>query len=534
MNRRNLIIILVVIVVVAVGGFFVYRQATSPSTSAVANLQTAQVQRGTVVASVNAAGAITAPKTATLAWQTTGIIGQVNVAVGDTVNLGDRLMELDSKSLANSVIQAQADLIAAQENLDTLMAGPTQQQLAQAKLNVVQAQQAITTSQKNLNNLLGTASQTLLDQARNSKAALEAAQVNVQLAQVSPDVTSLQSQVFVTNWYRQRLEEAQAKSEKNPTDPDLLAKVQQAQNAYQIQLDKQSTLELKINANQAALDNTVQNAQTTYTQTLANLQAVQQGPDPAKVALDQAQLELAKANLTQTQTDLAKLQAGPDPKDIAAAKAKVAAAQAIVDSPKLVAPFQATVVAVDNHVGDSITNNQTAVVLADLSSLQIQVNISEVDINSVALSQTVNVTVDAASGQTFQGKVSQVSSLGQSSQGVVTFPVTVVIPKPDPALKSGMTAAVAIVTDSHANVLTVMNRAIHSTGGQRTVTVLFEGQQISTPVTVGLSDGSMTEVTSDNLKEGDTVVINATTTTTTTRSGGGLFGLLGGGGPAGP
>jgi HlyD family secretion protein len=531
-NRRTLSIIIVV-GVLAVSGFFVYRLVTRGSTraNAVANLQTAQVQRGTVVASVNAAGAITAPGTASLAWQTTGIIGKVNVAVGDSVKAGDVLMELDPKSLSNSVIQAQADLVAAQENLDTLMAGPTLQQVAQAKLNVIQAQQTVTTTQQKLNSALGKVpGQALLDSVRNAKSALDTAQANLQLASVSPTVTALQSQVFVTNYYHRQYDDLVAKYGVNPSNPDLATKVQQAQNAYQIQLDKQLTLQYQIDTNTASLSNSVQNAQSAYDQALANQQAVQQGPDAATVALLQAQVDMAKGNLDQAQTDLAKLLASPDPKDVAAAQAKVAAAQAIVDSPKLVAPFAATVVAVDNHVGDSINTNQAAIVIADLSSLQVQVNISEVDINSVALGQTVNLTVDAASGRTFPGQVTQVANIGQSAQNVVTFPVTVVISGTDAALKPGMTAAVAIVTAEHPNVLTVPNRAIRATGGQRMVTVLFEGQQIPVPVTVGLTNGSVTEITDGSLKDGDTVVINTTTTTTANRAGGGggFFGLFGG------
>jgi multidrug efflux pump subunit AcrA (membrane-fusion protein) len=81
-----------------------------------------------------------------------------------------------------------------------------------------------------------------------------------------------------------------------------------------------------------------------------------------------------------------------------------------------------------------------------------------------------------------------------------------------------MTASVTIVVDQREDVLLVPNKAIRSSGGQRTVTILFEGQQISVPVTVGLTGDSMSEITSDQLREGDTVVINGSTSTTTTSS----------------
>jgi macrolide-specific efflux system membrane fusion protein len=83
-----------------------------------------------------------------------------------------------------------------------------------------------------------------------------------------------------------------------------------------------------------------------------------------------------------------------------------------------------------------------------------------------------------------------------------------------------------VVTEKKSNVLLVPNRAIHVTGGQRTVTVLFEGQQIPVPVQVGLSNDTQSEITGGQLRAGDTIVLNATTATT---NGGGGFG----GGPFG-
>jgi multidrug efflux pump subunit AcrA (membrane-fusion protein) len=42
---------------------------------------------------------------------------------------------------------------------------------------------------------------------------------------------------------------------------------------------------------------------------------------------------------------------------------------------------------------------------------------------------------------------------------------------------------------------------------------MVEGQIVQVPVTIGLSNGSMTEITSSGLREGDTVVVSSTTTT---------------------
>jgi multidrug efflux pump subunit AcrA (membrane-fusion protein) len=123
--------------------------------------------------------------------------------------------------------------------------------------------------------------------------------------------------------------------------------------------------------------------------------------------------------------------------------------------------------------------------------------------------------------------------VGTSDQGVVNYPVTVQITNQDEKVKPGMTAAVSITTAQHKDVLIVPNQAIRVSGGQRTVTVLFEGQQIPVPVTVGLTNETESEVSSSQLKEGDEVVINSSAAGTTTGNapgGGGSFRFFGGGG----
>jgi multidrug efflux pump subunit AcrA (membrane-fusion protein) len=97
-----------------------------------------------------------------------------------------------------------------------------------------------------------------------------------------------------------------------------------------------------------------------------------------------------------------------------------------------------------------------------------------------------------------------------------------------------MTASVTIVTDRVDNALLVPNKAIRTSSGQKTVTVLFEGQQISVPVTTGLTGSSMTEVISDQLREGDVVVLSGSTSSSaSTSERGPVFESFEGGPPGG-
>lgn len=92
-----------------------------------------------------------------------------------------------------------------------------------------------------------------------------------------------------------------------------------------------------------------------------------------------------------------------------------------------------------------------------------------------------------------------------------------------------MTAAVSIVTDRREGVLIVPNRAVVVSGSQRIVTVLFEGQQIPIPVTLGLSNETASEILEGQLREGDMIVISLPAASQSGFNPGGGFAGMGGG-----
>jgi HlyD family secretion protein len=478
MNKRNRILFGVGLVVV-VGGLLIYRALRSASQSEASTIQTAAVERGTLTATVDASGTLKAPQAATAAWRTSGIVGSNLVSLGDTVKAGDVLMELDPTSLDKTVIQAQADLITAQEDLADLRAGPTDLELAQAQLAVADAAQALEDAKYTW--------KVQQEGYRASSDTIAGAEAKLVIAQQEVDMAE------------QKYGEYSGRAEDDPARALALTRLTAA---------RQSRDSAQRNLNW-------------YT---GHPTELQQAKLDADVAVAEAKLEDARATLKD-------LLDGPDPSDIAAAEARVAAAQATVDLARLVAPFDGTVVAISVQEGDSVSSGTSAVTLADISHFKVNVDVSEIDISRIAVGQETELSLDALSGKTFVGRVSDVAYMGSVSQGVVTYPVTVVVDNPDPELRPGMTAAVSIITDRREDVLIVPNRALKSSGGQRTVSVLFEGQQISVPVTLGLVGDTTSEVVEGSLKEGDTVVVNASSASSSQRFEGGPGGAFFIGGP---
>jgi HlyD family secretion protein len=250
----------------------------------------------------------------------------------------------------------------------------------------------------------------------------------------------------------------------------------------------------------------------------ANLESARVSYASVKDGTSQAALALAEAALADAQREWERVKDGPNQGDIDAAQAAVDAAQASIDRAQLQAPFRGTITEVDVAGGDLVSSGEAAFRIDDLSAIYIDLQISEVDLASVQLGQPATVEFDAIADQVYTGKVTQIGMIGTVSSGVVNYPVVVQITDADKAILPGMTAAVSIITAQVDDVLLAPNKAIRMLNGQKTVTVLFEGQQISVPVTVGLVGDTQSEVISDQLREGDALVVSGSTTTTTTNS----------------
>lgn len=540
--RRRVILYVIGGVILAGGAWFGYqwyRRSNSPVTP----MQTAEVTVGSISTSVSASGTISAPQSSTVAWQTTGNIKSINVAVGDVVKAGDVLAVLDPDSLSAEIVQAQADLLTAQANLADVMDGPSAEEIAAAKLAIVQAEDTVTSTQRSLNSVLKPNVSYYQQQYQRAQESVTAAQASVDADQYQ---ISLRSASDALASAKSNLEQWQRLETMYPGYGEQHGNgFVNAQNRYARAVEDYNVALANAQQSSTTNVNNLTDAQSALQTAQANLAAAQSGPNSADVQLYTAKLEQAQADLAAAQTKLDDLLSQPDEQAIADAKAAVANAEENASRYQIVAPFSGTVLGIYNRVGDRVSSGTNAIVIADISSLKIQVSVSEVDVNQIAPGQAVSITVDAAPDAAYSGQVDQLISLGSSNSGVVTFPVIVSIPNPDPALKPGMSAAVNIIVAEHADAILVPNKAIRVANGKRTVTVMNGGGQIQqVEVTIGLTNETYSEVTSGSLKQGDRLLIStstssssSSTSTTGGRNNGGFGGgpfLDGGGPPAGP
>ena len=191
----------------------------------------------------------------------------------------------------------------------------------------------------------------------------------------------------------------------------------------------------------------------------------------------------------------------------------------------ITAPISGTVVKKTTKAGDNLeqtTTQEVMATIADMSRILFKINVDELDIAKIEVGQEVSVTADALPDQTFTGYVDYISVVGNTTNGVTTYPVTVVVNEPE-GLIPGMNVDADILVESKENVLTVPVSAIKrgnlvtvkdpSASAVNSVGEPQANTSDSIPagfknveVQIGLSNNDMVEIIS-GLNEGDEVLI---------------------------
>ncbi|BCU77410.1 efflux RND transporter periplasmic adaptor subunit [Luteolibacter sp. LG18] len=316
-------------------------------------------------------------------------------------------------------------------------------------------------------------------------------------------------------------------------------------------------------ANLASAQARVVQAEATAKESEANLGRLEElhqlsgGKTPSK-----AEMDTARATRDRGQADLQSAKASALASEAAVRTNETDLSKAVIKSPidgivltRSVEPGQT--------VAASFTAPELFVIAESLERMELQVAVAEADIGRVEKNQKAVFTVDAWPDRNFSASVTMVAYGSKVTNNVVTYDTELEVPNPDLSLRPGMTATADISVASSKDVLVVPNAALRFTankettpqadagqkksfvqslmpgpprrgfnqgGGKRNggkpgprppsaekekshVWVLREGKPEEITVETGLTDGSRTEITSPELKEGDAIIIRAETAT---------------------
>jgi len=146
--------------------------------------------------------------------------------------------------------------------------------------------------------------------------------------------------------------------------------------------------------------------------------------------------------------------------------------------------------------------------------------------------QAATVTMDALTGVELGAHVTAISTVGTTSDSVVSYDATLTLDQTDSRVKPGMSASAAVIT-GQAQGVTLPNDAVSGSGSLATVNVLRGGKKVSQQVIVGLKGDSRTQIVS-GLAAGAQVLVTTTlpslssSSSTGSSSSSGSSGTLGG------
>jgi len=259
----------------------------------------------------------------------------------------------------------------------------------------------------------------------------------------------------------------------------------------------------------------------------------------------QANYEVAKANLAAAEAAVEQSKAA-----VEQAKASLDTAQINLGYCTIKSPVDGVVVDRQVNVGQTVVSSLSTpnlfIIATDLKRIQAWVSVNEADVGSIFIGQPVTFTVDAHPGRVFQGQVGQVRLNATMVQNVVTYTVRVDTNNDDGKLLPYLTTNARFTLGRRQDVLLVPNAALHwspkpsqiapksdqrsrapsdssdrdrdgqaGTAGAPRVhgTIWIEQGEFVRPVqvSVGLTDGTSTEVEGKDLSEGMRVVVGEAT-----------------------
>ncbi len=269
---------------------------------------------------------------------------------------------------------------------------------------------------------------------------------------------------------------------------------------------------------------------------------------------------IAEADLTAAETthDAGEAQLAADTHNAQQMQAALRTAEINLNYTKVPCPVDGVVVSRNVDVGQTVAASFTTPTLftiaQDLTKMQIDTNVDEADIGRVKVTQDVEFSVDAYPDRTFHGTVKQIRIAPIVVQNVVTYDVVITVDNTDLKLMPGMTANVSIVVASREGVLKVPNTALRfkptekdgvslrtpstekaagrpagpaagvekgaappgdRAGGRPAgarsygVWIVQNNKPHRVPVTIGISDGTFSEVTTGDLREGQEVIVES-------------------------
>ena len=266
-------------------------------------------------------------------------------------------------------------------------------------------------------------------------------------------------------------------------------------------------------------------------------------PDPVDTEVKRAAVSLARESLVEAEAELEEygevdqLEIELRRAELVAARATLETAIADLERATLRAPFDGIVVAVNIEAEQQVNASTRAIEIADPSIVEVSGSVDEIDVLFLQVGAEAYVTLEALGNQALPGIVSSIASVGESQQGVVTYPVTIRVDSSDIGqVPEGLSATAQVIIRERNGAPLIPLQALYGSAQAPTVRVVSGNDIIEREVRLGISDDFWV-VVEEGLSEGETVSMEVVGSGTSQFGGiGATFRAVGGfgGGRGGP
>lgn len=454
--------------------------------------------RQDLTVSVDGSGAVTPIESYQVSALTSGEILQAPFEVGDQIELGALLYQLDAKEAQATIAQAQLALRQAQLSYDTVAHGLTARSSAGGVVQTVHVQKGDLVSP-------GTP---IADITDTSTMILSLPFQSADAAGITPGQSA---QVTLSGTL-----ETLSGTVESVSSADLVGAGGALVRQVQIRVSNPGALTAEQSATasvgavscagsgkfQASSRQTV-TAQTSGEITELYVTAgsqVSTGTPVAAIGGESAQNALENAAM-----------------GVESAQLSLQRAQDALENYTITSPISGTVIEKNFKAGDKLDGMESGAlaVIFDLSGLKLTINVSELDISQLQPGQEVEITAEALPDQVFYGVVDAVSINGTTTKGFTTYPVTIVLEEFGD-LNPGMNVSAKVIIFQETNALCIPVSAVNSDGtilvaapgalSEDGSTVIDPSKAERRTVTLGSGDQEYVSVT-EGLEEGEVVLV---------------------------
>lgn len=421
------------------------------------------VQRGEVTRTLRLTGRVSPVKQQALFFRTAGIVHEVYVSRGDTVNSGDVLARLDEPEVFQAeVTSAELDVAQARYDLDQLIQNAPLD-AAEAQLELIEAEEAYREAQRvRQNKDFDRVGDELIIQKAEADYLLAKAKVK----EVEKEYNRI--------------------ANRRITDPERVA----ALNAL---LDARADMERKF--------------------ALYNWYLLP--ASDSEISKADADLALAEARYEAAREEYSRLQGGPDESELRLAEARVteaesrlAVAQKTLSNIELRAPFDGEVISLGLVPGSSVTAFRPVLVIADPSELEITAFITGEELSILGIGQRAIVQLNTHPGESFPAHIVDMPISTDSLEeqdGDQSQQVHFLLDDPNLKLRMNEAAMITVDIEARQDVLWLPSAALRTFQGMDFVFIEQDGLQRRVDIVTGLRSADRVEII-EGLQEGDVVI----------------------------